>query len=162
MGAVLLGTKFIMDNISLWATVFGAFASLLGMIVSLRQARSARRASAEARAAMEKLRSAVVFERLKTAQNHIRAIAPDRVELRGVRLETVFDELRKEFDDTLSSLPTTGPESDARKMLEKAQVSFNDYKRSLKNEVDQEAWQQLQTYVQDAMSKLSLKDMRLD
>lgn len=106
---------------SLGITIAGSIASLVGMAVSLHQARSAQKSSSEARAAMTTVQLAAVVERLKTAQNHIRAIAPDRADRRGVKPSLVVDELRQEFDSALSSLPAAGPASGARKTLGDAQ-----------------------------------------
>lgn len=146
---------------SLGITIVGSIASLGGMVVSLHQAGSARKSSSEARAAMTTVQLAAVVERLKIAQNHIRAIAPDRVDRRGVKPSLVVDDLRQEFDSALSSLPTAGPASDARKMLGDAQKSLNTYNASLRDGANQEEWQKLQGYVQDAMSDLSAKAINL-
>lgn len=142
---------------ALWITIVGSIASLVGMAVSLHQAGSARKSSSEAHAAMTTVQLAAVVERLKTAQNHIRAIAPDRLDQRGVKPPLVVDELRKEFDSALSSLPAAGPASGARKTLGDAQRSLNAYNASLKDGANQEEWQKLQAYVQDAMADLSAK-----
>lgn len=140
---------------SFWITVIGSTASIGSMIVSIYQARSARISSSKAHAAMTKVQLAAVVERLKTAQNHIRAIAPERVGQRGIKPFLIVDELRREFDTALSSLPVAGPVSRARKMLWDAQNCLNAYNTSFKTEVNHEDWQNLQGYVQDAMSDLS-------
>lgn len=146
---------------ALGITIVGSVASLAGMGVSLHQAQSARKSSSEARTAMTTVQLAAVVERLKVAQNHIRAIAPDRVRQRGVKPSLVVDELRQEFDSALSSLPTKGPASSARKTLRNAQDSLNTYNTSLSVVPNQEEWQKLQGYVQDAMSDLSVKAINL-
>lgn len=149
-----------MDS-SLWITIVGSIASLVGMGVSLHQANSAWDSSRKARAAMITVQLAGVAERLKAAQNHIRAIAPEKVGQRGVKPALVVDELRQEFDSALSSLSTTGPARSAREMLRNAQSSLNTYNASLGGEANQDEWQKLQSYVQDAMSDLSAKATNL-
>jgi len=110
---------------------------------------------------MKTVQLAAVVERLKIAQTHIRAIAPERVRQRGIKPALVVDELRQKFDLALGSLSTAGSTSAARKTLGNAQSSLNTYNASLEGGANQEEWQKIQSYVQDAISDLTTKAIDL-
>lgn len=139
----------------LWITVIGTVASLAGMVIAIGQARSAYRSSQIASAAMTTVQLAAVAERLKSAQEHIRDMAPDKLSLRGFKSGSRVDAIRQEFDTALSALPKTGMGSTARGQLVKAQSRLNSYSSSLSTEPNNFEWQNLQSLVQDTISDLT-------
>lgn len=104
---------------------------------------------------MTAVQLAAVAERLKSAQEHIRDVAPEKTSLRGFKGDDRFDLIRREFDLALSALPKSGVGSEARKQLTNAQDKLNIYQRSLPVNPDQENWQKLQIFVQDTISELT-------
>ena len=161
-------------SLSLWLTGIGTFASVASMCVAIRQAKNAYKSSQDAKAAMATVQLSAVAERLKTAQEHIRDLAPSKVKQRGRQFEPKIDLIRQEFDTALSALPTVGVGSAARGLLVRAQGHLNTYQSLPKSEDGpqrealqaereklqaekeklQEEWQELQGLVQDAISDL--------
>lgn len=140
-----------------WITIAGAAVTIVGMLVSIRQARTALVASGVAKRAAAAVQLAAVSERLKSAQEHIRDIAPGKVVQRGYKAGTRFDLIRREFDTALSALPRTGNGGEARLILTAAQNHLDDYQKSLTGIVDVQSWQRLQGLVQDAISDLTAR-----
>lgn len=138
-----------------WITVAGTVVTLVGMTVSIRQARSAFRSSQIAKNAMAAVQLAAVAERLKSAQEHIRDVAPDKVSQRGFKIGNRLDLIRREFDSALSALPRSGMGSEARMQLTNAQAELNEYQKSLTLSPDPPTWQKLQMSVQDTISDLT-------
>lgn len=143
-------------------TLGGAAITLISMYITIRQAQSARtysnnakKSSQDAKAAMTAVQLAAVAERLKSAQEHIRDVAPQRILIRGVKIDERFDLIRREFDLALSALPKAGTGSEARKILTNAQAKLNIYRVSLPSQPDQDTWQSLQIFVQDTISDLT-------
>ncbi len=128
--------------------------TLVSMTVSIRQALSARKSSQTARRAMTIVQLAAIGERLKSAQEHIRDIAPDKAEARGYKLGNRFDLIRREFDNALSALPKVGHGSVAREQLTRAQSELNNYHASFLPIPDPTKWGILQVLVQDTISEL--------
>lgn len=137
-----------------WITAIGVVVTLISMSVSIRQAVSAQKSSQAARSAMAVVQLAAVGERLKSAQEHIRDIAPDKAQARGYKVGNRFDLIRREFDNALSALPKVGHGSAAREQLTKAQTELNDYQSSFSPTPDPTKWQALQVLVQDTISEL--------
>lgn len=137
-----------------WVTVIGVVVTLFSMTVSILQAGSARKSSQAARSAMAVVQLAAVGERLKSAQEHIRDIAPDKTQVRGYKVGNRFDLIRREFDNALSALPKVGHGSIAREQLTKAQTELNDYQASFPTKPDPTKWRELQVLVQDTISEL--------
>ena len=136
-------------------TLIGTVVTLISMGVSIWQARSAFRSSQIAKRAMKAVKLAAVAERLKSAQEHIRDVAPDKVTQRGFKVGNRFDIIRREFDSALNALPKTGVGSEARKLLTNAQTELNSYQNSTLSSKDSTTWQRLQVFVQDAISDLT-------
>ncbi|MGO8092796.1 hypothetical protein [Rhizobium leguminosarum] len=136
-------------------TIVGVIVTVISMAISIRQARSAFKSSQDAKNAMAAVQLAAVAERLKSAQEHIRDVAPDRFSQRGVKFADRLALIRREFDIALSALPKTGGGSDARMQLTDAQSELNIYQKSLPLMADAIAWQKLQVLVQDAISDLT-------
>ncbi|MCF6431079.1 hypothetical protein [Leisingera sp. MMG026] len=147
-------------NWSLWITVVGTLASIISMIVAIAQAKKAYASSQNAKAAMATVQLAAVAERLKTAQEHIRDVSPDKVSLRGYKFAPKIDSMRQEFDTALSALPKVGVGSRGRELLVAAQGHLNSYHSSLPAEPNSSEWQNLQIFVQDAISELKSKAIR--
>ncbi|WP_422001606.1 hypothetical protein [Roseovarius mucosus] len=141
-------------TVSDWLTTLGVVVTLISMAVSIRQAVSARASSHAAKNAMAVVQLAAVGERLKSAQEHIRDIAPDKAQVRGYKVGNRFDLIRREFDKALSALPKAGHGSVARQQLTKAQTELNDYQASFVLKPDPTKWQALQVLVQDTISEL--------
>lgn len=141
-------------NWPLWLTGVGTLASVLSMIVAFIQAQKAYKSSQDAKAAMATVQLAAVAERLKTAQEHIRDVSPDKVSLRGYKFAPKIDLLRQEFDTALSALPKVGVGSTARGLLVAAQGHLNIYNSSLPEQPGNSEWQNLQGLVQDTISEL--------
>lgn len=141
-------------TLSDWLTSLGVVVTLISMAVSMRQAASARQSSHAAKSAMAVVQLAAVGERLKSAQEHIRDIAPDKPQARGYKVGNRFDLIRREFDNALSALPRAGHGSLAREQLKKAQTELNDYQASFSAKPDATKWQALQVLVQDTISEL--------
>jgi len=141
-------------TLSDWITAIGVVVTLISMAVSIRQAVSARQSSHAAKSAMAVVQLAAVGERLKSAQEHIRDIAPDKAQARGFKVGNRFDLIRREFDNALSTLPKVGHGSVAREQLTKAQAELNDYQLSFSPIPDPAKWQTLQVLVQDTISEL--------
>ncbi|WP_139194593.1 hypothetical protein [Roseovarius tolerans] len=161
-------------DLALWLTGVGTLASIASMIVAIKQAQKAYKANQSARAAMATVQLSAVAERLKTAQEHIRDVAPGKVKQRGRQFEPKIASIRQEFDTALGALPAVGAGSTARGLLVRAQGHLNTYQSlpkpkgdpQLENlpvepkkiEVEQEKlreeWQALQGRVQDAISDL--------
>jgi hypothetical protein len=145
-----------------WITIVGTVVTIgatvvtiVATIATIDQAKKARRASTNANTAVAKVRLAANADRLRSAQEHIRSLPSTQAALRGTNTARLIAGIRQEFDNTLSALPKDGPGSTARKLLETAQASLNKYEHALATEVDREAWQVLQTQVQDAISDLT-------
>lgn len=139
---------------SLAITLIGTTASIGSAIFAFVQSKGAREASQSARAAMTSVQLTAVSERLKSAQEHIRDITPQKANVRGFKGSPRIDSIRKEFDNVLSALPSIGPGSDSRKILSNAQKHLNEYEHSLETEPETSEWQELQSAVQDAVSTL--------
>ncbi|AZV77701.1 hypothetical protein EBB79_07220 [Parasedimentitalea marina] len=142
-------------DFSSWITVIGTVASLASMAVAIRQARNAFKSSNDAKKAMATVQLAAVAERLKSAQEHIRDLAPDKVTERGFKSGSKIDSVRREFDTAMSALPTSGVGSSARVLLSNAQASLNEYYSSLHQEPNLDEWQTSQKLVQDTISNLT-------
>jgi hypothetical protein len=138
-----------------WITLIGTVVTIVGMLVAIGQARSALRSSKVAKSAMTAVQLAAVAERLKSAQEHIRDVAPDKVSQRGFKVGNRIDLIRRAFDGALSVLPRAGMGSEARTQLTKAQSDLNNYQASLSEIPDPEMWQKLQVSVQDSVSDLT-------
>lgn len=134
-------------------TIAGAIITILGMAVTIWQAKKARDYSQSAKLARDSAHLSSVADRLKSAQDFIRDISPDKMK-RGYKVEERIDSIRKEFDATLSSLPKGGSASGARELLGSAQAALNSYESSLTGTASATAWQKLQTEVQDTISEL--------
>lgn len=135
-------------------TTIGTIASVGSAIFTLYQSKRAREASRSARAAMTSVQLAAVSERLRSAQEHIRDISPQKSLARGFKWSPKIDSIRKEFDNVLSALPSAGPGKAARETLSKAQRHLNNYESSLGTTPDTSEWQMLQSDVQDTVSEL--------
>lgn len=135
-------------------TTIGTVASVGSAIFTLYQTKRAREASQSARAAMTSVQLAAVSERLRSAQEHIRDISPQKSSARGFKWSPKIDAIRKEFDNVLSALPSAGPGKGAREILSRAQNHLNKYESSLGTKADSSEWQMLQSDVQDAVSEL--------
>lgn len=125
------------------------------MGVSIQQARSAKKSSRTARSAMTAVQLAAVRERLKSIQEHIRDVAPEKKNIRGYKVGNRFDLIRQEFDNALGTLPKVGQGSSARKQLNQAQTKLNDYQQSFILVPESKTWFALQILVQDTISELS-------
>jgi hypothetical protein len=138
-----------------WITTIGVVVTLISMVVSIFQARSARKSSESAKTAMAAVQLAAVAERLKSAQEHIRDVAPDKAAQRGFKVGNRFDLIRREFDSALSALPKEGHGSQARAQLTSAQNELNTYQSTFASSPSQGNWQQVQILVQDTISELT-------
>lgn len=142
-------------SLSDWITVVGVSVTLVSMIVTILQARSAESSSRAARRAMATVQLAAVGERLKSAQEHIRDVSPEKKRVRGYKVGNRFDLIRREFDNALGALPRTGHGSVARGQLTKAQIELNAYEASFFLFPDPTKWHELQVLVQDTISELA-------
>ena len=133
----------------------GVVVTIFGMVVTIHQARSAFSSSQVAKNAMTSVQLAAVAERLKSAQEHIRDVAPDKVSMRGFQIGNRLDSIRREFDSALSTLPKFGIGSNARTQLTSAQSELNVYQKSLSSTPDLLSWEKLQVFVQDTVSDLT-------
>lgn len=138
-----------------WITILGVIVTLVSMAISINQAKSAFKSSNAAQAAMTAVQLAAIAERVKSAQGHIRDVAPDKVLQRGFKIGDRLDLIRREFDNALSALPKIGLGSEARRQLTSAQSQLNCYQESLATKPDVEQWQKIQIHVQDAISDLT-------
>jgi len=125
------------------------------MVATIRQARSAQESSQAARSAMAAVQLVAVGERLKSAQEHIRDIAPEKKRPRGYKVGDPIDRIRREFDSALSALPKDGRGGVAREHLTKAQAELNDYESTFQAGPDPDKWRNLQSLVQDTISDLA-------
>ena len=142
-------------TISDWITLGATVVTIGATIFTVVQAKDARKASADAEAAVAKVRLAANADRLRSAQEHIRSLPSLQEALRGSKPERLIASIRQEFDITLGVLPKTGSGAQARELLVIAQSSLNKYEASLPTEIDRDAWQTLQSSVQDAISDLT-------
>lgn len=142
-------------------TVLGIVVTVVATLITIWQAASARDSSRKARTAMDQVRLAAIADRLRSAQEHIRALPTAASSVRGAKTPPGVARIRQEFDNTLGALATTGPGSRARKLVVDAQNSLNQYALALPT-VDQAAWQSLQSAVQDAISELTTAVSRLE
>lgn len=142
-------------------TLLGVLVTLVSMAVSIHQARSALKSSQAATTAMSTVQIIAVAERLKSAQEHIRDLAVEKVSLRGFKLGSRFDLIRREFDQALGALPKVGKGGEARLLLTDAQKELNNYQTSLAATPDSESWQKLQSLVQDAISDLTSENSKV-
>lgn len=138
-----------------WITLGGMAVTLISMFITISKAKSAYDSSQAAKDAMQSVQLAAIGARLKSAQEHIRDVAPDKVSQRGFKIGNRIDLVRREFDDALSALPKKGEASAARLHLTKAQEDLNLYQSSLAIGPDSESWQSLQINVQDSVSELA-------
>jgi hypothetical protein len=138
-----------------WITMTGAIITIGGTMVTIWQAMSARKSSQTATHALISVRMSKVAEQLKSAQEHIREIAPSKTSQRGFKVGRLIDSIRREFDGALNNLPKKGLGSEARIQLATAQDRLNQYQSSLLTEPSQILWQELQIAVQDAISDLT-------
>lgn len=104
---------------------------------------------------MATVQLAAVGERLKSAQEHIRDVSPEKKRARGYKVGNRFDLIRREFDNALGALPRTGHGSVAREQLTKAQKELNAYEASFFSSPDPTKWRELQVLVQDTISELA-------
>ena len=137
-----------------WITIFGALVTIFSMAESIRQARKAKASSTNAWKAMAAVQLSAVGERLKSTQEHIRDVAPEKKLVRGFKVGNRFDLIRREFDTSLSVLPKKGHGSSAREQLTVAQIKLNEYQASFNLTPDQQKWRELQVLVQDTISEL--------
>lgn len=103
-----------------------------------------------------------IAERLRAAQEYIRSLPTDLTSLRGYDSKANVDRIRREFDNALGALTAEGPERVARESLSDAQENLNRYATSLGVQIDVQAWQALQTQVQNAISELTAAAVRLE
>lgn len=142
-------------TLSEWLTAIGVIATVISMLVSVWQARSAYASSQVAKSAVTSVQLSAIAERLKSAQEHIRELAADKVSQRGFKVGNRFDLIRREFDTALNTLPKSGEGGEARIQIKNAQTELNIYQQSMSSDPDVETWQKLQTLVQDAISDLT-------
>lgn len=98
-----------------------------------------------------------ISERLRSAQEHIRDIAPEKAGRRGFDAGRCVDAIRREFDQALSALPKSGVGSVARGLLTNAQAQLNLYQKTLPAAPNHDIWSVLQIQVQDAVSALGVE-----
>lgn len=139
-----------MDYIS----IAGTAVTLASMGISILQAKKARKASKDAEKILIAVNMTSVAERLKTAQEHIRGIAPEKLKQRGFNPEELINSIHKEFDAALNDLSSSGEGSEARKKIVKAQSIFDSYCSS-KNMPNRDLWIGLRQLIQDAISTLT-------
>jgi hypothetical protein len=142
-------------------TIIAAAVTIVCTGISIYQARSAFLSSKAARKALNAVKLAALSERLKSAQEHIRDVAPERTQQRGFKIGSRIDLIRREFDYALNALPMEGNTSNARVKIKDAQVELNRYQKSISSGPDAEIWQSLQVHVQDAVSELSTATQNL-
>ena len=148
-----------MNGILDWVSVGGAFASFVGMLVAFYQARSAKKYRDEAHEAISKIQVSSLAERLKNAQEYVRAISPESLgtqsaNRRGSKIEKTVERIRGEFDTALSSLPESSTDHHGREKLSEAQGKLNIYVKSIEGGPDREAWETLQRLLQDTIAEL--------
>jgi hypothetical protein len=95
-----------------------------------------------------------IADRLKSAQDHIRDVAPEKLNKRGYDHGKRIDSIRRDFDASLNALPQGGLSEDARTRLKAAQATLNIYQKSLSGIPDQQAWERLQVETQDTIPEL--------
>ncbi|AYM60707.1 hypothetical protein [Agrobacterium fabrum] len=137
-----------------WISIVSVAVTLASMVVSIREAKKAKKASQAAKSAVAVVQLAAVGERLKSTQEHIRDVAPEKKLIRGHKFGARFDLIRREFDNALSALPKAGHGSEAREQLTQAQAKLNNYQASFELGPDSGTWQELQVLVQDTISEL--------
>lgn len=142
-------------SVSDWIAIASALITIIAMIISIRQAWNAATSSKKAQSALQTVQLSAIAERLKSAQEHIRAIAPGSVLRRGFNASDSLALIRREFDTAMNALPRNGDGSTARDELGKAQKMLAKYEKTIAAEPDAEYWQAIQVHVQDAVSDLS-------
>lgn len=145
-----------------WITIAGAAITVTAMTVSIVQARRAAASNRDIRSAMARVELIGIAERLRAAQEYIRSLPTDLTSLRGYDSKANVDRIRREFDNALGALTAEGPERVARESLSDAQENLNRYATSLGVQIDVQAWQALQTQVQNAISELTAAAVRLE
>ena len=140
-------------------TTIGVVVTLASTGVTIHQARKARTYSRSAEHARDAAQLNAVAERLKSAQDHIRDIAPEKLGRRGYDAGKRIDSIRREFDATLGALPRGGTAKQARNLLSLAQSHLNTYQSSVDHQPDKGAWEKLQVTLQDTISDLSSRSI---
>lgn len=136
-------------------TIAGIIVTVCATVITVWQASEARKSSLSAQHALDKVRLAAIADRLRSAQEHIRALPTQARNLRGAKIPAGVARIRQEFDNVLGTLPKSGAGGEARTLVSAAQTSLDQYEASLPGNVDLRAWQSLQRTVQDAISDLT-------
>lgn len=135
--------------------VVGIIVTISSAAYAMVQARDAKRYSENARKVFHRVLLSSTAERIKNILEHSRAIAPDRLNQRGVQLNEKTDKIREEFDLVLGALGTGGDAGSARCKILEAQEALRKYEGSVRGPTGEADWHTLRRHLQDAVSMLS-------
>lgn len=138
-------------------TLTGTVVTLLGMVITIWQAKQARSYKNQIKFDIRKINLANVTDRLKRAQDEIRRLPTSAQAVqRGVRPIEFIHKIKEQFDIALGTLDASGPDAAVRGLLVQGQSHLNAYEISwnIGNPNPQDV-HELQAKMQDAVSTLS-------
>ncbi|WP_339159062.1 hypothetical protein [Methylobacterium bullatum] len=151
-------------------SVVGAVVTIVCTLISIHQARAAKRYGDALKAAKTRIGLLTLAERLRAAQDAIAQLPQAPSALRGSRPDVNIPRIRVEFDRTLGSLERNGPAATARGFLEQAQANLDRYEDSVRmigpgpvmGSLDVVAMRSVRTAVQDAIAEIVEVAERID
>ncbi|MGC3932821.1 hypothetical protein [Pseudomonas atacamensis] len=137
-------------------TILGTIVTLLSMIVAMRQASQAKNYKNQLMLDVRRINLANVIEGLKSAQEEIRRLPASNQKVpRGVNVSELIHKIRAQFDNSLGTLNSFGPDASIRAILVEAQTKLNAYAISLHDDIpNAQHVHELQAKMQDAVSAL--------
>ncbi|CAI8907029.1 hypothetical protein [Pseudomonas zeae] len=146
---------FVLTTDSL-VTILGTFVTLLSMVVAMRQASQAKSYKNQLMLDVRRINLANVIEGLKSAQEEIRRLPASNQKMpRGVNVSELIHKIRAQFDNSLGTLNSLGPDASIRAILVEAQTKLNAYDISWHADIPSaQNVHELQAKMQDAVSAL--------
>lgn len=149
-------------QLSDYISIAGAVVTVASMGYAMYQAHRSKAFSEDAKKAYEVVSMSAVAERLKNVLEHMRSIAPEKLQARGVNKTERLDKIRGEFDLALTTLPKAGAGQSIREKVGNAQRNLRLYEKSLSGTPDDELWHQIRELLQDAVSEIAEKALPSD
>jgi hypothetical protein len=135
-------------------TIIGTFITIAGTAVTIQQAIQTKKYKEQVKFDIRKINISGSVERLKRAQDDIRRLpTSNQSNARGLKVTDLIQNIKSQFDYSLSVLPADGDDKDIRGLLSSAQAKLNSYEVSWNsgNPCAQDM-NNLQSLVQDAVS----------
>ncbi|OCF82152.1 hypothetical protein AS299_02575 [Citrobacter freundii] len=145
-------------------TLVGTIVTIIATIIAIRQAKKAEDYKEQIKFDIRKINLSGTSERLKRAQDDIRALPTDHATIpRGMKVSELILNIKSQFDFALSAIDSKGPDKDIRALLTQAQNKLNNYELGLNSKkIDPKDPHELQSLVQDAISQSSSRIFALE